>query len=421
MLAVFILLQQGDLRDRLIRLMGAADLHRTTVAMNDAATRLSRYFLTQLGVNAAFGALIAAGLTAIGVPHGLLFGAVAGLLRFVPYLGGLVSTSLAVAMAAAADPGWGMAVWTVLLFLGVETVTGQVAEPMLYGHSTGLSPVSVVVAAVFWTWLWGPVGLILSTPLSLCLVVLGRHVPRLAFIDVLLGDRAPLTPVESFYQRILADDGAEILEQAEGFLLEGSVAAYYEEIALKGLLLAARDAHRGVLKRDRLAAISALVESLVSELGLISDAGPAPPAARRRIACVAGPGLLDEPAARLLADLINRQGGDAVVTPYRIAVNEGLVAAEPSGLAAICVIHLAAGVSSTRLSRLMLRLAARAPGTPLLLTLARDVEAPAIEVADPGGLLQMTDLSSAVDACLPPAPAEAPKPRRRRTTKGAPK
>lgn len=393
-LAVFMLLQQADLRDRLIRLMGASDLHRTTVAMNDAATRLSRYFLTQLAVNLAFGALIAGGLGIIGVPHAILWGAVAGLLRFVPYLGGLLSTGLAVAMAAAADPGWSMAVWTVLLFLGIEAATGQVVEPLLYGHSTGLSPVSVVVAAVFWTWLWGPVGLILSTPLSLCLLVLGRHVPRLAFIDVLLGDRPPLTPVESFYQRMLADDVREIIDQARGAVEAAPLAAYYDDVALKGLLLAAQDAQRGILKRDRLVAIGGLVDTLVSAMTAPAAAEETGP----QVLCVPGPGLLDDAAIRLLSDLLARQG--AVVRPadYRQISAQRLGELDLTQVDAICVAHLSTDVSAARLVSLLDRLAAAAPGAPVVLVLAYADDAPQIDTASRPTLVLTSSLREAVAA-----------------------
>ena len=187
-IALFILLQD-DLRDRFIRLVGARDLHRTTVALNEAVGRLSKYFLVQLALNSAFGVVVAIGLYFIGVPSPVLWGVVAGLCRFIPYVGGLIAAALPLVVAAAVDPGWSMAVWTFALFVVAEPIMAQVIEPIVYGHSTGLTPVSVVIATIFWTWLWGPIGLILATPLTLCLVVLGRHVNRLEFLDVLLGAR----------------------------------------------------------------------------------------------------------------------------------------------------------------------------------------------------------------------------------------
>ena len=273
--AIFILLQREDLRDRMIRIMGATDLRRTTTALDDAARRLSRYFLAQLGINLVFGCVIGIGLFLIGVPSPLLWGVLATLLRFVPYIGAVLAGALPVALAAAVDPGWNLAIWTAALFLVTEPVMGQVVEPMVYGHSTGLSPVSVVISAIFWSWLWGPIGLILSTPLTLCLVVLGRHVQRLEFLDVLLGDRPALTPVESFYQRMLAGDPDEALDQAELLLKERSLSSYYDEVALKGLQLAANDASRGVVPPEQIERVKNAIRGLVADLASHEDQDPA--------------------------------------------------------------------------------------------------------------------------------------------------
>ena len=199
---IFFLLQREDLRDRFIRLAGAADLRRTTVGLDDAARRLSRYLLTQTAVNASFGVLVGTGLWFIGVPNPGLWGVLGMLLRFIPYIGPIIAAALPMIVALAVDPGWSMLLWTMGLFVVVELTIGQVIEPWLYGHSTGLSGIAVVVAAAFWALLWGPIGLLLSTPLTMCLVVLGRHVEHLQFLEVLLGDQPALAPEESFYQRI---------------------------------------------------------------------------------------------------------------------------------------------------------------------------------------------------------------------------
>jgi len=264
--AIFILLQREDLRDRLIRLFGATDLHRTTSALDDAARRLSKYFLTQFGINATFGLVIGVGLYFIGVPNPVLWGMLSALLRFVPYIGSFIAAGLPIALAAAVDPGWSMALWTAALYIVIELLVSQAVEPMMYGRGTGLSPLAVVVAAIFWSWLWGPIGLILSMPLTLCLVVLGRHVERLTFLEVLLGDRPALTPVESFYQRILAGDADEAQDHAELLLKDRSLSWYYDEVALRGLQLAAEDAQRGVLLREQLERVKNTIKKLVSEL-----------------------------------------------------------------------------------------------------------------------------------------------------------
>jgi predicted PurR-regulated permease PerM len=264
--AVFILMQQQDLRDRIIRLFGASDLHRTTLAMDDAAKRLSRYFLVQIAVNVTFGAVIATGLYFIGLPEPLLWGVIAGLLRFVPYIGSYIAAAIPILLAAAVDPGWSKALWVAGLFLVTEPIVGQFVEPMAYGRSTGLSPIAVVIAAIFWTWLWGPAGLILSTPLTLCVVVLGRHMEQLEFLNVLLGDRPALTRAENFYQRILAGDLDEVEDQAESALNDLPLTSYYDDVVMKALELAAHDAARGVLKERHLAQIKAAVIELATEL-----------------------------------------------------------------------------------------------------------------------------------------------------------
>ena len=265
---IFILVRQEDLRDRLIRLFGSNDLHRTTLAIDDATQRLTRYFLTQAAINASFGLFVGVGLFFIGLPSPVLWGLLAALLRFVPYVGSITAAFLPVALAAAVDPGWSTALWTAGLFIIAEGVTGQVLEPVLYGSSTGLSPTAVIIVAIFWSWIWGPIGLILSTPLTLCLVVVGRHVRHLEFFDVLLGDRPALTPVETLYQRLLAGDPDEILEQADTLLKGRALCSYYDDIALQALRLVARDISRGVLR-------DAQLEKIREEmLGLIQDLEP---------------------------------------------------------------------------------------------------------------------------------------------------
>jgi len=192
----------------------------------------------------------------------------------VPYIGAVIAAAFPLALAVAVDPGWSMLVWTLALFLVVEPVVGHVVEPMVYGHSTGLSPVAVVASATFWTALWGPIGLVLATPLTVCLVVLGRHVERLEFLDVMFGDRPALSPPEIFYQRMLAGDPTEAADKAEEFLKERSLASYYDEVALRGLQLAQADANRGVLSDERLVRIRDAVSELVDNL---EDGGERPP------------------------------------------------------------------------------------------------------------------------------------------------
>ena len=268
---IFILLQREDLRNRLIRLAGSHDLQRTTAALDDAASRLSRLFLIQLLVNGSFGLVIGIGLWLIGVPSAILWGILAGVLRFVPYIGAFIAAAFPLALAVAVDPTWSMLLWTVALFVVVEPIVGHVIEPMVYGHSTGLSPVAVVASATFWTALWGPIGLVLATPLTVCLVVLGRHVERLEFLDVMFGDRPALSPPEIFYQRMLAGDPTEASEKAEEFLKERSLSSYYDEVALKGLQLAQADAERDALDRERMVKIRDAVSEFANNISEQED------------------------------------------------------------------------------------------------------------------------------------------------------
>jgi predicted PurR-regulated permease PerM len=403
---VFTLLQRDDLRDRLIRLFGSKDLHRTTVAMDDAAHRLSRYFLFQLCLNAGFGVLIGVGLWLIGVPSPVLWGVFSGLMRFVPYIGGFLSAVFPVALAAAVDPsGWSMALWTVALFAVTEPLMGHVVEPMVYGHSTGLSPFAVVIAAIFWTWLWGPIGLLLSTPFTVVLVVLGRHVERLEFLDVLFGDRPALTPVENFYQRVLSGDADEALEQAEVLLKERSLSSYYDEVALKGLQLAANDAIRGVLTPPQIELIRGTVRQLVEELAERPDEEPAPEAAdrspaglprdeqdlpkeppvrkpapgpdslprdwrhERSVLCIAGRGKLDEGAAAMLSQLLQKHGLGASVVPHEAVSRERLASLDTAGVAMVCISYLDISGNPAHLRYLLRRLRRKLPDAPLLVGL----------------------------------------------------
>lgn len=403
--AIFALLQREDLRDRLIRLIGSDDLHRTTLAMDDGGRRLSRYFLTQLSINTAFGVVIGLGLLLIGVPNPVLWGILSALLRFVPYVGSLISAVLPMGLAAAVEPGWSMVLWTLGLYVAVEGLTGQVIEPMVYGHSTGLSPFSVVVAAIFWSWLWGPIGLILSTPFTLCLVVMGRHVKKLEFLDVLLGDRPALTPVESFYQRILAGDADEAQDHAELLLKESSLSTYYDEVALKGLQLAANDIQRGGLDDEQLDRVKTTVAALVEGLGRHDDSQPpqhhksdvqpsdddeeelpqkplpesaapaeegAPAAWRgpRAVLCIAGRGPLDEAASIMLCQLLSKHGLGAHVVGHGEVSRDRISSLDVTGTAMACISYLDITGSPAHLRYLMRRLRDRLPrGAPILVGL----------------------------------------------------
>lgn len=329
---IFILLQRQDLRNRLVRLAGSHDMQRTTAALDDAGERLSKLFLTQLIFNACFGFTIGVGLWLIGVPSAPLWGLVAMIMRFVPYIGALISAIFPLILAAAVGPDWQMLILTALLFFVIEPLAGQGIEPLLFGRSSGLSPVAVVVAASFWTWLWGPVGLVLATPLTVCLVVVGRHVERLEFLDVMFGDKPPLTPPQLVYQRMLAGDPIEASEQASQFLRSGTLDDYYDTTLLAGLLLADADRKLGRLDDERLGRIVATVQDLTADLethqepddeaipsglpgiGQLSAAAPKDDEVNAdlivpgAVLCIPAGGKLDEAGALVLAQLLRRRG-----------------------------------------------------------------------------------------------------------------
>ena len=340
---IFILLQRDDLRDRFIGLIGAHDLHRTTKALDDAGTRLSRYFLALTGINAVFGIVISVGLTVIGVPNPILWGIVGAVLRFVPYIGAIISAAFPLALAAAVDPRWSMAAETAALFVGLDMIMGQIVEPQLFGHTTGMSPLAVIVAAAFWTLIWGPAGLLLSTPVTACLVVLGRHVESLNFIELLLGDKPALSPVQSFYQRILASDPDEVAFQAEALLKNISLLDYYEEVALPALAMAQVDVDRQVMDLPRQIEVCAAVEHVVADLSDHVDAQPetvtpiaisppepasgvevlAPESAPRAALCIGGRTPLDQAACAVLVQLLERRGVAARTATPQALTNRG--------------------------------------------------------------------------------------------------
>jgi predicted PurR-regulated permease PerM len=264
---VFVLLEHEALRDRFIRVAGGDNIRLTTAALNDAGERLSRYFVSQFAVNLGVGVAIALGLKLLGVSQAFLWGALVTLLRFVPYIGVWLAALLATSVAVAVDPGWSLAIGTLALFVVVELIAGQAVEPNLYGHTTGLSPLSVVVAAIFWSAIWGPVGLVLSTPLTLCLLVLGRHIRALNFLDLLLGSSQPLTLAQKFYQRALSGDAVEILTLARAFLKRNSFAAYCDLVVMPALHLASLDRENGAISPEQQVKMRDALVQVVSDLG----------------------------------------------------------------------------------------------------------------------------------------------------------
>ena len=276
---VAILFQREDLRERFIRISSGGRLNIATEALDEAAKRVSRYLFMQLIVNAAYGIPIGIGLYFIGVPNAMLWGFLATLLRFIPYLGPWLAAAFPLALAFAIDPGWSKFFMALGLFLSLEIISNNIIEPWLYGVSTGTSNFALMVAAVFWTWLWGPVGLFLSTPLTVCVVVLGKYVPSLNFISVLLGSVPALKPHERLYQRMLAMDYDEMLYLSQNYLKEHSLAEYFDQLLMPALNLAEVDRHQEDLADIRYNFILQNVPELLEDLepAEISDSEPQAP------------------------------------------------------------------------------------------------------------------------------------------------
>jgi len=281
---IFVLLEHEALRDRFIRLAGGTNIRSTSLVLNDAGERLSRFFVSQFAVNLGVGATIGVGLAVLGLPHAMLWGTLAAALRFVPYVGVWIAAIFATALAVAVVPGWALAVATLGLFVAVEVIAAQFVEPHLYGHATGLSPLSVVVAAIFWSALWGPMGLILSTPLTLCLVVGGRHIKALHFLDLLLGDTQSLTLPQKFYQRTLSGDSQEIVANARAFLKNNTLAEYCDRVLIPALDLGRLDYEMGLIDQKQQARFRDVVVEVVSSLD-----GTDPVRSRRRPRSVLDP------------------------------------------------------------------------------------------------------------------------------------
>jgi predicted PurR-regulated permease PerM len=434
-LVIFILLYREDLRDRLIRLAGARDLHRTLAAMDDAAYRLSRYFLAQVGLNTGFGVFIAAGLWLIGIPNPVLWGVFAGVMRFVPFIGAYIAAAFPMVLALAVAPGWSSVIWVLALFAVSEPLMGQVIEPWVFGHSTGLSPVAVIGAAAFWTWLWGSIGLLLAVPLTVCLVVLGRHVERLEFLEVMLGDQPPLDPEETFYQRALAGDTDALADQAELSLRTQRLPDYLDGIALPALALAQIDAAHGTLTPERRERMERSVVTLLEDLEEADEATAAKAASKAAagkdvpaeadgtdaaaarlapvpaswqapgaVLCLSGRGPFDPLLATMVGQALSRRG-------FGVQVGGQVGATDvPPRLACLCFVE--GGASAATARYLLRRARRRLPDVPAM-ALAWSAEgdgavAAALEAeGQPAPVLLTRSIAEAVDLAVETACADA--------------
>jgi predicted PurR-regulated permease PerM len=333
---VFILFYREDLRDRVLRLAGTGDLQRTTAAMDDAGKRLSRFFLIQSAINGLFGTFIGSMLWLIGVPNPVLWGMLAGILRFVPYVGTPIAAVFPLLLASAIDPGWTKVLETAALFFVTELITGQAIEPILQGQLTGLSPVAIVIAQLFWTLVWGIPGLLLAVPITVCIAVAGKHIDALNFLGVVLGDEPALAPHEGFYQRVLAGDATEATFQAEGQLATEPLSDYYDGVPMKALALAQADAANGRLSQEKQLELCDTIEEVVEDLAEYTDDIGAPQANQRPgsepdpsqavpssgnypILLIAARSALDQSASLLLADILRKRELEPSIQSYSAA------------------------------------------------------------------------------------------------------
>jgi predicted PurR-regulated permease PerM len=377
---VAMLFQREDLRDRFIKLVSAGKLNVATQAVDDAANRVSRYLGMQLIVNALYGIPIGIGLYFIGIPNAPLWGLLATLLRFIPFLGPWIAAVFPVALSLAVDPGWTMLLYTLALFVVMELISNNVIEVVLYGASTGISSLALLVAAVFWTWLWGPAGLVLSTPLTVCLLVLGNYVPGMNFLSMLLGSEPVLEPPAQFYRRMLSMESEDMLDLATKHISEHSLEEFYEDVFVPALLMSEEDRHNGALPDVRERFILQSSRELIDELERLDEIArqkteteePTLPAAPK-VAMPAVPVVLglpardeaDELVAYMLVHLLQRRGIAAAVTPLSAPLDEAFKNADRAEVKASFISALPpSAVGAAR--QMCRRLKLHASSTPIL-------------------------------------------------------
>jgi predicted PurR-regulated permease PerM len=355
-LVIFMLFEREDLRSRLIRLIGQGRISVTTHAMDDAAHRVSRYLRLQLLVNVIYGVCIAIALYFIGVPNALLWGAFGAVLRFIPYVGPWIAALLPTLLALAVSPGWTKPILTVVVLTAIELTLSNVLEPLLYGKHTGISSIALIIAAVFWTWLWGPLGLVLATPLTVCLVVMGRHVPSLSFLSVLLSDEEALTPAEDCYHRLLTVGEQDEIEFVEAYLKANSLTALYDAVFIPVITAAETDARLDALDDEQLNQIKQSIRDMIEDLGTRPVLGshtagddvmaeqdkpketPMPAmAVSYRVCCLPARDERDELAGTMLAQLLQQRGFEAASAPGKLVASELVSFAEKADVDIFCI------------------------------------------------------------------------------------
>ncbi len=396
LLTIFILLQYRDLRDRMVRLMGTAEMGRSTQAFDEASANLGHYLLLQSAVNATFGAFVALSLWAIGIPSPILWGALTAVLRFVPYIGVILAAAFPMALAAMIDPGWWKLAETAAVFIVGDPLLGQFIEPLLFGHQTRLSPLAVLIGISFWSLLWGPVGLILAVPLTLAIVVMGQHLPRLEFLRILLGNEPVLEPHQHLYHQFLADEANAAAKEAETWIGEHTFPNYLDEVAIPALRVAADDQKRGVLGRDQVHELSETITEYLQLMQETLEFGRAqetatvaakPGAAGRSVLVLGGRGNLDLAAAQLITEAIRLNLGIVARCPSLGGLT-GISAAaeiEPTAPPDTVVLVSVGAVTSAQLKLLLRRIRSTFPRSQIL-----------VGYWDPVGQLQAHEVDASV-------------------------
>ncbi len=348
LLVVFMLLKREDLRARLIRLIGQGRISATTRAMGDAGARVSRYLLMLLVVNVSYGIPVAIGLHFIGVPNAVLWGVLAAILRFIPYLGPWIAASFPVALSIAVSPDWMMPMATIGLFVVLELLSNNVMEPWLYGASTGVAPVALIVAAVFWTWMWGPVGLVLATPITVCMVVMGRHIPRMEFLSVLLSDEEALTPAEDCYHRLLRMGDHDEMDLVDQYLRSHSLVELYDQVLVPVIIAAEADHRIGLLDEEQRQFVAQGLREMIDELApdpkktAEDDVSQGPQVvAATRVYLAPARAERDEVASLMFAQVIESNGFVPFVGSSRLAIGLKATAAVEANPDFVCISSVA--------------------------------------------------------------------------------
>lgn len=371
-LVLFMLIKIEDLRDRIISLVGHGSLTVTTKALDEAGERISRYLLMQLILNGSYGAIIGMGLFLIGVPYAPLWGFLAALFRYIPYLGPWLAALLPIGLSLLISESWTMPLLVVGLFLVLELVSNTMVEPWLYGRGVGVSAIATLVMIAFWTWLWGPIGLVLATPLTVCLCVLGKYVPALKFFDILLGDQPPLEAHIGYYQRLLAKDPDEALDIAEERLNKTSLEETFDTLVLPALLYAERDLEQGNLdeaeQRLVLDSTREIIEQLSTLNSTLGEKELSAVANTTRLSIVGCPASdeTDEVALLMLKELLDPERFEVLLTTKTLLASELVELVEEKKPALLCIgAPPPRGQAHSRL--LCLRLRARFPDLKIVI------------------------------------------------------